>query len=134
MKSLPNPNRFSTPFVEKKKNDIDTALLAEIAIGLWRLKNALISESSNSVALDTSRSWKHLQRLIDRLERAGIRIQDKNGEPYDAGMALRVVYVENRPDLKTPMIVETITPSVFHGDTILHAGEVIIGIPELSQD
>jgi hypothetical protein len=132
MKPLPNPNKLSSLYDAGKKNGVDKALLAEIAIGLWRMKNSLLSESPASADVKTTRTWKHLQRLLARLERVDIRIQDKKGQPYDAGMALRIVSVEKRSDLHSQMIIETITPTVFHGDSILHAGEVVIGKPENS--
>jgi hypothetical protein len=132
MKPLPHPNKLSSLFDAAKNNAIDKTLLAEIAIGLWRMRNSLVLETLSSSDVQATRTWKHLQRLLTRMERAGVRIQDKKGEPYDAGMALRVVSVEKRADLKSQMIIETLTPTVFHGDTLLHAGEVVIGKPEIS--
>lgn len=132
MKLLSSPNKLSSLYNARKKNSVDKSTLAVIAIGLWRMRNSLITESPCLVDLYATRTWKHLQRLLANLESVGIRIQDRNGEPYDAGMALRVVSVEKRADLKTEMIIETVTPTVFHGNTILHAAEVVIGKPETS--
>ena len=129
MKPMSIQNKKSL-FSDTEINLVDTNLIANIAIGIWRIKNSLILEKLCSSELEETRTWKNLQRLINRLENAGIKIQDKNGEPYDAGMALRVVSVERRDDLKSAMIIEMITPTVFHHDTILHAGEVVIGKPE----
>ena len=111
------------------KAGINTDFLAEIAIGIWRLKRSLLREDLGSQDITTKRSWKFLERLLALLESRGIRIQDKTGEPYDVGMALRVVTAEERADLSRELIIETITPTVFCRENIIHAGEVIVGKP-----
>jgi hypothetical protein len=111
------------------KTCIDTDFLAEIAIGLWRLKRSLLLEIPTAIDIKTKRAWKHLERLFAHLESREITIQDKTGEPYDAGMSLRVVSAEQRTDLSRELIVETITPTVFCRENIIHAGEVIVGKP-----
>ncbi len=111
------------------KNSIDNQFLAEIAIGLWRLKNSILKDIPDTVEIKDKRTWKHLERLFDCLRSRDITIQDKTGEPYDPGMSLRVVSAEPRPDLSRELIIETITPTVFYRDDIIHAGEVIVGKP-----
>jgi hypothetical protein len=111
------------------KAGIDMDFLAEIAIGLWRLKRSLLLEIPGVADIKTKRSWKYLERLFSHLELREITIQDKTGEPYDPGMSLRVVSAEQRPDLNRELIVETITPTVFCRKNIIHAGEVIVGKP-----
>jgi uncharacterized protein YqfB (UPF0267 family) len=112
--------------------NIDSTFAAEIAIELWRLKQTLVHELPNSVDPQPMKTWKIMERLFSRLNAKDITIQDKTGEPYDPGMALRVVSAEPRAELLCPLIVETITPTVFHRGNIIHIGEVIVGKPAIT--
>ena len=109
-----------------------TALIAEIAIGLWRIEQSMRQENNGQTQLDELRSFKHLQRMQARLTSMGVAVQDRTGQAYDPGMSVRVVATEERADTDRATIVESITPSVVLNDKLIHAAEIVIAVPAKS--
>lgn len=105
------------------------SFLADIAIGLWRVESALRQEHAMQDDVEQLRSFRHLQRVREVLETAGIVILDPTGGAYDAGMSVRVVATEERPDVDNATIVESITPSVFVRDNLIHPAEIVVAVP-----
>jgi hypothetical protein len=117
-----------------KSRILNDDFLGEVAISVWRLEKTLESGSDFESRPELVRSLKILQRLSARLQEKGVRISEQTGQPYDEGMALRVISSEKRSDLSRNLIVETITPSVFLRENLIHAGEVIVGLPTLEKN
>jgi hypothetical protein len=113
----------------------DAHFLAEMAVGLWRLQNALRRELDGSGDPETTRSWRYLRRLLAALEERGITMAEKKpGDDYDPGMSLKVVHCEEVDHIRRELIQETLSPTVFMNGTLLRAGEVIVARPRSSTE
>ena len=119
--------RLTKPEAKTKK--LDLAFIVEVAIGLWRIQQAMQRENQAGDDLASKRSWKNLQRLLSQLSSRGVTIQDPTGSFYDPGMSVRVVASEERKDLTREVVQESITPSVFLNATLIHAGEIVVATP-----
>lgn len=115
--------------VTGRTNTLNINLISEMAIGLWRLQNQLIREAGNKTDAKGKRSYKQLKRLFVILEQAGITIQDKTGKSYDPGLMVKVISSEPCDTATRDIILETLSPAVFHKENILRLGEIIVGKP-----
>ena len=105
--------------------------LANIGIGLWRLKNNIEKQSQKEASEDLRRASRHLDTIWDAYTNAGFQIIDQINKPYDPGMDLRVLTFDRVPGLKREMIVETICPTIYYKHELLQRGEIVVGTPDL---
>lgn len=105
-------------------------LYASLSIGAWRLKKKMIDPQTQHPLGEMSRAFRHLESILDTLEKEGIEIKDHDNMPFDSGLSLKVLTFQPTPGLKKEMIIETIKPSVYYKDERIVMGEVIVGSPE----
>lgn len=105
-------------------NDVDAAL-ADALTNLWRTGRKL--GQAEGAARQAAR---HLQAASDAFARAGLTVQDHDGVPFDAGMALEVVAYEPRPGVAADVVCETVRPCVYRGQERIQVGQVIVARPE----
>ncbi|MFF5260505.1 hypothetical protein ACFY4C_16290 [Actinomadura viridis] len=99
--------------------------VADVATGLWRLRNRLsrLEDAPRAV-------FRHLETAWDALTDAGVEILDHLNEPYDPGLSLTVVAFQPTPGLRREEIIETVRPTVYLGDRHIQMGQVIVGAPD----
>jgi hypothetical protein len=119
-KSLNTDNKPSVDQV------INKDFLAEVSVGAWRLKKKMTDVKTGEPLNEMSRAYRHLESVILTLEKEGIEIQDHDGQPFDAGLSLKVLTYQPLPNVEKEFVYDTIKPSIYlKGERIL-MGEVIV--------
>ena len=105
---------------------INKDFLAEVSVGAWRLKKKMTDPKSGEPLNEMSRAFRHLESILITLKNEGIEIQDHDGQPFDAGLSLKVLTYQPMPNIDKEFVYDTIKPSVYlNGERIL-MGEVIV--------
>lgn len=109
--------------------DESDAALADALTNLWRTTRKL-----DESAEENRQAARHLRTACDSFARAGLSFQDHDGIAFDPGMALEVIAVEPRPELRSDVVLETVRPCVYSGKRRIQVGQVIVGRPETRKD
>lgn len=120
------PKDEDTPPPSEENN----RFLADVATGLWRLRTKMINPDTGSPLEGMSRPFRHLESIWDAMAQANIEIIDHTNEPFDTGMSIKAVSFQPTKGLDREMIIETIKPTIYNGDTKIQMGEVIVGKPQ----
>ena len=111
-------------------DEVDAAL-ADALTNLWRTARKL---DAGQGAEATQQAARHLRTACDAFARAGLSFQDHDGVAFDPGMALEVIAVEPRPDVRSDVVLETVRPCVYSGQRRIQVGQVIVARPETRKD
>jgi hypothetical protein len=106
------------------------ALLADIATGIWRIKNKFSDVDINGLPAEMKKAYRHIESTWDALVSAKIKIRGHDNEKYVAGMALNVIAFQPSSSVHTEIITETIKPSIFYNGQLIQMGDVIVETPE----
>jgi hypothetical protein len=71
--------------------------------------------------------------LIATFDSLGIRIIDRIGESFDAGLPDQVVTEEPREGLTREQIIRTIRPTIMWNQTMVQRGEIDIAVPSIKE-
>jgi hypothetical protein len=107
----------------------DDSFVADLATRLWRIRQSLEKVGAEGSISGVERGYRHLERLFSFLEQIGIRVVDKTGEFYDAGMAIKVVSSEPIVGIRREIIKETVLPAVYRDDRLIQNAQVVVGLP-----
>ncbi len=107
-----------------------SALLADIATGLWRLRRRLVDPATGEAPENLRRPLRDVDMLLSRLTEEGIEIQDHTGAAYDPSLSLRVAAFQPTAGIQADRILETLKPTVYHHQERIQVGEVIVAMPE----
>ena len=110
-------------------SQIPAALLADLATGLWRLRQRFLDEAGQPQGA-LRRPLRDVDMLLSRLREEEIEIQDHTGQAYDPSLSLRVAAFQPMAGVERDRIVETLKPTVYHRQQRIQVGEVIVAIPE----
>jgi hypothetical protein len=105
-------------------------LLADLATGLWRLRQRFLDPATGEARDDARRPFRDVEALLQRLREESIEIQDHTGDLYDPSLSLRVAAFQPTDGLTQDRVLETLKPTVYHRQERIQVGEVIVGIPE----
>jgi hypothetical protein len=117
------------PQYDSKQDDHLLALIVDIGTVIWRLKRRT-TQQENEVPEKLRRISRDLESASDMLKQSRIELKDHTGQLYDTGMALRVIAFQPTAGIARERIIETIKPTIYYKDKIVHIGEVIVGVPE----
>lgn len=132
---LPEPSPEPSPDpapAEPAATDLDDGTVADIATNMWRVMKRFSGDGEVSRA--QRMAMRNLTAMSERLDAAGIRVQDHDGIPWDPGMSLKAIAYEPRPNVERETVVETVRPTVYRGGQCIQFGHVIVGVPEKGQD
>lgn len=109
------------------------ALLAN-ANQAWRIATAVIDPDTRVIKEELKpqeirKVAKAIESLMETFDGLGIRIIDRLGEPFNAGLPDQVVTEESREGLTREQIIRTIRPTIVWNDTLVQRGEVDIAVP-----
>lgn len=109
-----------------ERRDEDGAMVARVAVSLWRARQKLSSPGEAELLGD-------LGRLVDSawdvLLQAGVEVTDHVGERVTGGEAFHVLAYEPAPGLLRDQVIETVRPTVYFRGALVQAGQVIVGKP-----
>lgn len=106
------------------------ALVADIATGIWRIKNKFLRVDTDELPDEIKKAKRHVESTWDALTSAKVEVRDHTNEKYVAGMALNVIAFQPSSSVRAEMISETIKPSIFYGGKLIQRGDVIVETPE----
>ncbi len=126
---------LKAPATESPKDIVTVALaqpavLAQLATGLWRLRQKMVEPGTDRPQEEMRKAFRHFQSIWDLLTESGVQIQDHTNTPFDAGLSLKVLTYQPTPGLTRERVIETVKPSVYHDGRAIQMGEVIVGTPE----
>ncbi len=122
------------PEAEAAPSDLDDRTVADIATNMWRVLKRFGDNGDGELSKAERMATRNLTAMSDRLNAAGVRVQDHDGTPWDPGMSLKAIAYEPRPHLERETVVETVRPTVYRGGQCIQFGHVIVGVPEKGQD
>lgn len=125
----PTPKNF-VPTREVVPASIIQAL-SVIATNVWRARKKLVDPNTGEAKEETKRVHRHIEAICEALRQIGIEIIDKQGQPYDSGMALKVITFEKISGLTREKVAETIKPTITYTGRLIQIGEIIVGTPEI---
>ena len=105
-------------------------MLAEVATGLWRLRQRMVDPDSGRPLEEMRRAFRHLESVWDALAAAGVEVQDHTGMAFHTGLALDVLAFQPTAGVERERVIETIKPSVYFKGRAIQMGQVIVGTPE----
>jgi hypothetical protein len=112
--------------------------LVENANQVWRILTSVIdSESKEIKELISPQEIKKVANAIEKLiatfDSLGIRIIDRLGESFNAGLPDQVVTEEPREGLTREQIIRTIRPTIMWNQTMVQRGEIDIAVPSIKE-
>lgn len=118
---------------ESKEIDLQQAII-EMAVEAWRFRRVFMKAMSKLDAGESNRyigqfSW-FLKKVDNALKTAGMRIVDVEGQPYDIGMALTPLNIDEfEPDDRL-YVEQLIEPIIMDNEKVLKTGTAILGRTE----
>ena len=108
--------------------------LVENANQVWRILTTVFDSESGEIKEQiTPQEIKKVANAIDKLratfDSLGIRIIDRLGESFDAGLPDQVVTEEPREGQTKEQIIRTIRPTIMWNQTMVQRGEIDIAVP-----
>jgi hypothetical protein len=131
--ALPSPEPAPEPTPEPTPSDLDDRTVADVATNMWRVLKRFSDNGDGEVPKAQRMAMRNLTAMSERLQAAGIRVQDHEGTPWDPGMSLKAIAYEPRPNVERETVVETVRPTVYRGGQCIQFGHVIVGVPEKGQ-
>lgn len=113
----------------KKGNTPEMKALVDIATHLWRMQGRVLDRESKEPKEGFERIAGDLERMANVLKEVTVEVIDPVGEPYDSGMAMKVINFEPTPGFSSETILETIKPRVNYDQHLVQWPEVIVGTP-----
>ena len=114
--------------IEVAMAQVPPKMLLTLAVETWRVKRKLsrlrdLSGTDEVAGLDMS-----VGRMAQCFQDIGIECRDYDGQPYDAGLSVRVLDYEESSELEpgSELIVQTVAPGIFVQGTLVRMGEVVV--------
>ena len=111
-----------------------TNALVSITHQSWRMGAAILDPEtkepkSEFSERDIRKAAKALETITETLESLGIKVVDRKGEPFDAGLPDKVVTEEAKEGLSKEQIIKTLRPTIIWHQTMVQRGEIDIATP-----
>ncbi len=106
--------------------------MADLVTHVWRAQSKMVDHQTGEPREEMRRLYRHIEGAMETFRAMGLRISDWLGQPYDAGLPVKVISFQPTPDLVRDTVIEAVRPAVFWQDRLLQVGEVVVGIPQNS--
>lgn len=128
--AAPAPAEAPVPALATEQvNPLDSGLAA-LATHVWRARGRMVDPQTGEPREETRRLYRHIEGAMESFAAMGVRLSDWLGQPYDAGLPVKVISFQPMPEVAADTVIEAVRPAVFWQDRLLQMGEVIVGIPE----
>lgn len=104
--------------------------IASLATQVWRARNRLVDPETGEPREETRRVFRHVEAACEVFQQMGVVIKDWLKQPYDAGLPVKVITFQPTPQIQRDTVIEAVRPTVIWKDQLLQMGEVIVAIPE----
>ena len=116
--------------MEKENQNLRTALI-EIAAEEWRFKHALVKALQNMDVMEAERFSRQYSYFSTRVSRAmslaGLSCLDLSGQPYDVGMAVQGMNIEEFDDDEDLIITVMVEPVILCDGKVVRTGMAMLG-------
>jgi len=111
-----------------------SAFFVELANSAWDLRRSTTDLRSPDANPSISRIARHVDRLWESLEQAGVSIQDHTNQPFDSGQSLDVLAFQPTAGIDREVVIETIRPTVYLQDHRIQIGQIIVATPQVPSE
>lgn len=112
-------------------NDNEKKALIELAVDSWRFSRLFLRVLGKLDAGEASRYVSQYKYYLEKLEQnlfnADLRLVNLEGQPYDTGMAVSAVNMEDFSSQDSLFIEQMLEPIIMGPDGIIRSGTVILG-------
>jgi hypothetical protein len=123
-----------TPAVHSLRIPGGFRFFVDLANSAWDLRRSTTDNRTAEAKPTMSKVARHVDRLWESLEQAGLKIQDHINQPFDSGQSLEVLAFQPTPGVEREIVIETIRPTVYLQDYRIQIGQVIVGTPQISAE
>lgn len=119
----PRPLQTHAIFVDLSPKSAD---VVELAVEIWRIQNRLnkaIADLPDTSKRGLESSIQKLQKYLDTFN---IQIVDHTNQKYNEGLNVNVLSFEVNPSITTPIIKETIEPTIICEGKVVRKGKVVV--------
>ncbi len=115
---------------EQNYNKMRDSLIS-IASELFRFQQ-VFSKAISKLELDEQSKYSSQfawfsKKVLKAIDEANLRIVDVNGQPYDPGMAVTPLNIEDFEPNDILYVKQMMEPIIMNGDTVVKTGTVILG-------
>jgi hypothetical protein len=120
----PSENPAVSSNAVPKEINISLSALADLGTEHWRLATWLDQAAPDGSAALARHALRRMKEFLNSCE---LEIRSLDGQPYDAGMAARVVDTIDDPELPhgASVIAETVSPMVLWRGQVLRPADVV---------
>ena len=108
--------------------------LTEIMAESWRFNHAMEKVLDHMDPMEAERFARQYSYFSTRVSRAaaaaGLACVDLTGQPYDAGMAVHAMNLDDFDEDESLIIVRMIEPVILCGGRVMKTGIVMLGLAE----
>ena len=108
--------------------------LASLATQIWRSRNRIIDPETGEPREEMRRIHRHIEGAFETFAEMGLTMKDWVNQPYDAGLPVKVLTFQPTPGIERDTVLEAVRPTVIWKDRLLQLGEVIVGIPQSTEE
>jgi hypothetical protein len=110
--------------------------LGEVATNIWRLRQKMLDGATRQPLEPTRRLYRHVESIWDAFGEQGIEICDHTGQvvPQGGVYGLRILACQPTAGIGREVVLETIKPTVRLRQQVIQMGEVILAVPENTQN
>lgn len=108
--------------------------MASLATQVWRARNRVIDPATGEPREEMRRIHRHVEGALEALTQLGLVINDWVNQPYDSGLPVKVLTFQPASEVQRDTVLEATRPTVLWKDRLLQMGEVIVGIPQNTED
>ena len=117
------PTQSQVIFVDLSPKSTD---LVELAVEIWRIKNRIGKAGSDLQEIQKRGLESSAQKLQKYLDTFKIAIVDHTNQKYNEGMNVDVLSFEVDPKVTSPLIKETIEPTITCEGKVIRKGKVVV--------
>ncbi len=112
--------------------------LISVANQVWRIASAIIDTDSRETkselsAQEIKKVGNSLESIKETLGGLGIKVIDRLGEPFNAGLPEQVVTEETQEGISREQIIRTIRPTIMWHQTMVQRGEIDVAVPAVKE-
>lgn len=120
--------------MEQPQNDYLHASIADIAAEEWRFHVVFLRAVSSLPVGERERyisryNWFH-KRVEAAIQRAGLTVVSLAGQPFDVGMAVTPLNIDEFDESDTLYVTQMVEPIIMKDDSIFRMGSVMLGRAE----
>ena len=104
--------------------------IIDIAVDSWRFSRIFLRALSKMDEVDASRYMSqlkyYLEKLEQNLETMGVKLVNLEGHPYDSGMAVKALNIEDFSSEDALLIEQMLEPVIMGDEGLLRQGTVML--------